>query len=63
VSLGAELKNDAMQTVALLGGVLAFVVMFYLYSRGIWAIVVVALVVGVLFFAIKMYQSGYRLNI
>ena len=41
-----EIKSEAMQSGAILGGILAFVVLFFMWSISIWLIVFVVVLVG-----------------
>jgi len=55
-----DIKSDGMRTLALIGGILAFVALFYVWSTGgTWLVIVLLVVVAGAFLFYKAYQSGY----
>ena len=50
-----ELKGDALKSVGILGVVFGFVALFWLWTVGTWAIILVGVMVVAIFVAIKMY--------
>jgi len=48
-----ELKSDAMSSIAILGAVLGFVFLFYLWTLGTWVIMLVLIIVLGAYFAFK----------
>lgn len=51
-----ELKTDAMKSAGMLGGILGFVFLFWLWTIGTWAIMLVAAIVIGGFVLVKFYM-------
>jgi len=55
-----ELKSDGLKSAGMLGGVLGFVFLFWLWSIGTWAIMLVAILAAGIFVLIKFGPSLFR---